>query len=179
MSVSILRQLSAGYMAIAVAFRQAADEAEGAQVAGKSAEVLPADTKPKGKPGRPAKAKQEEPADDPLAGLTGSDPTGGDSGAEPEQGDDGDDPLAGLMGGDEPEEPADPPVTKQELAKILGDLSNLVDKARGEGQGTKALVGLFKKHGAENLKMLKEEEFLAVKNEANAVIDAIKKMTAK
>lgn len=174
MSVSIFRQLSAAHASIAAALRQAADDLEGAQVAGKSAEVLPADTKPKGKPGRPAKAKQEEQAgDDPLAGLTG-----GDSGSEPEQDEpEGDDPLAGLMGGGEPEEPADPPVTKQELAKILGDLSNLVDKARGEGQGTKALVGLFKKHGAENLKTLKEEEFLAVKNEANAVIDAIKKMT--
>lgn len=173
MSVSIFRQLSSAHASIAAALRQAADDLEGAQVAGKSAEVLPADTKPKGKPGRPAKAKPEEPADDPLAGLTG-----GDSGSEPEQDEPaGDDPLAGLMGGGDPEEPADPPVTKQELAKILGDLSNLVDKARGEGQGTKALVGLFKKHDAENLKTLKEEEFLAVKNEANAVIDAIKKMT--
>ena len=174
MSVAIFRQLSAAHQAIAVALRQAADDLEGAKVDGKSAEVIPAD-KPKGKPGPKPKAKSEEKltGDDPLAGLTG-----GDNGSEPEQAEEaeGEDPLAGLMGGDETESPEEPPVTKQELAKILGDLSNMVDKVRGEGQGTKALIGMFKKHGAENLKTLKEEEFLAVKNEANAVIDAIKKM---
>lgn len=171
MSVRVLRQLSSAFASMGAALREAADDLE-KEVTG-AAPAAVAD-KPKGKPGPKPKEKpvESEPAEDPLAGLNG-----GDNGSEQEQGEDGseDDPLAGLMAEDPP---APPPITKPDLAKILQEFVTLVEKVKGKGKGADALVGLFKKHGASDLKSLKEEEFLGVKNEASAVIQKIKEMTA-
>jgi hypothetical protein len=177
-TITILRQLSAGHAAIAAALRQAADEAEtgakdtttAAIAGGEAAE------KPKGKPGRKPNAEKSAAVTqvvdaDPLAGLMGA--------AEPadeveEDADDEADPLAGLMGDPEPE--PEPVIDRKALAKLLGEFSALVDGVRGKGSGSQALLAMFKKHGAADLKTLAEGEFLGVANEANAVIDAIKKM---
>lgn len=178
-TIAILRQLSAGHAAIAAALRQAADEAEAGNTQATTAALgaAPAEEKkPRGRPKATPKVEETPAAEDPLAGLTG-----GDNTSEPEQAEevtdveDNSDPLAGL-GLDEPEEPAAPVITREGLAKVLGDFARLVDSVKGKGKGSTALQSLFTKHGAANLKELKEDEFLGVLNEANAVIDAINKM---
>lgn len=164
-TIAILRQLSAGHAALAAALRQAADEAEVNSTAAASEQATQAVTK--GKSGPKKKAATEVAEADPLAGLTGA--------AEPAQEVEEDDPLAGLMGSGA-EEPETPAVTRQDLAKLLGEMAGLVDGVKGKGSGSKALAALFAKHGSENLKTLAEDEFLGVKNEATAIIDAISKM---
>lgn len=180
MSVAIFRQLSAAHAAQAAAFRQAADELEaaGVKAASDAAPAPAAEVKPKGKPGPKPKAApvvaEEVVQDDPLAGLTAGEDTSETTASESPAAED--DPLAALMGVGEPEAPAAPVVTKEELAKLLNEFAVLVDGVRGKGAGGTALKALFEKHGAANLKELKEDEYLGVKNEATAVIEAVKKM---
>jgi hypothetical protein len=160
----LFKELSLAHATIARLYQEAA---------GESAAPPAVEDKPKGKPGPKPKAKQAEPSDDPLAGLTGA------SEPEPEVADEvvEADPLADLMGGAEAE-PEVPAVTRESLAKLLGEMAAQVDRVKGKGVGAQALAGMFKKHGSANLKTLAEDEFLAVQNEANAVIGAISKLAS-
>ena len=169
MSVAIFRQLSAAFAAQAAAFRQAADELEGQKTDAASEAVV----EKVGKGNKKSKAADVvvEKAD-PLAALGEAEPeTAAVNEAlnQPSQVD----PLAGLMdsGGDE-----EPAIGKEQIADVLGKLSKAVDGIKGEGQGRAALVAMFKKHGATNMKDLKEEEFLGIYNESNTLLDAISKM---
>lgn len=169
-TIAILRQLSAGHAAMAAALRQAADEAEAEGKNTESGKAPAEEPKKRGPKPKAAAAATEVVDADPLAGLTGA----AEPAEEAQPVEDDSDPLAGLMGTDtEPEVPA---IKREDLAKLLGEMAGLVDGVKGKGQGSKALAALFQKHGSENLKTLAEEEFLGVKNEATAIIEAIKKM---
>ena len=178
--IAVIKNLAATMEVQAKALREIAGEVaevSGGQVAA-TVEKVAAEPVEKKKPGRPSKPKAEDKSDaDPLAGL--ADAAESEEPEQPAEEDTGAvdaDPLAGLGLGGEPE--PEPAVTREQLAKVLGEMSGLVDKAKGKGTGSQALLAMFKKHGAENLKTLAEDEFLGVKNEAEAIIAAVKKLLA-